>query len=111
MPPDTAFFCVGGIRNGSVVGFTNSDVISSEALLELQCDTLVSAALENQITLENVDHIHTRIVAEAANGPLLTWGCRLRRARPVGGAGYSCQSGGVSHSGIANTGLNSLVVL
>jgi len=54
---------------GSVAGFPNSDPISSEALLELQCDILIPAALENQITLENVDLVKARIVAEAANGP------------------------------------------
>ena len=54
---------------GSVAGFLNSDPISSEALLELQCDILIPAALENQITLENVDLVKARIVAEAANGP------------------------------------------
>ncbi len=56
-------------KTGSVIGFPNSDPISGEALLELQCDILIPAALENQITLENVDHIKARIVAEAANGP------------------------------------------
>src|SRR3989440_641549 len=56
-------------KTGSVVGLPNSDPISSEDVLELQCDILVPAALENQITLENVDRIQARIVAEAANGP------------------------------------------
>jgi glutamate dehydrogenase/leucine dehydrogenase len=56
-------------KTGSVVGFPNADPISNEALLELQCDILIPAALENQITLENVDLIKARIVAEAANGP------------------------------------------
>jgi glutamate dehydrogenase (NAD(P)+) len=56
-------------KTGSVAGFPNSDPISSEALLELQCDILIPAALENQITLENVDLVKARIVAEAANGP------------------------------------------
>ena len=54
---------------GSVSGFPNSDPINGEALLELQCDILIPAALENQITLDNVDRIKARIVAEAANGP------------------------------------------
>jgi glutamate dehydrogenase (NAD(P)+) len=56
-------------KTGSVTGFPSSDPISTEALLELQCDILVPAALENQITLQNVDSIKARIVAEAANGP------------------------------------------
>jgi glutamate dehydrogenase (NAD(P)+) len=56
-------------KTGSVVGFPNSNPISSEAVLELECDILIPAAMENQITLENVDHIQARIVAEAANGP------------------------------------------
>ena len=56
-------------KTGSVVGFAHSDPISSDAVLELQCDILVPAALENQITLENVESIKARIVAEAANGP------------------------------------------
>ncbi len=56
-------------KTGSVSGFPNSDPISNEALLELQCDILIPAALENQITLENVDRVQARIVAEAANGP------------------------------------------
>jgi len=56
-------------KTGSVAGFADSDSISSENLLELECDILIPAALENQITLENVDNIKARIVAEAANGP------------------------------------------
>jgi glutamate dehydrogenase (NAD(P)+) len=56
-------------KTGSVSAFPNSDPISSEAVLELQCDILIPAALENQITLANADQIQARIVAEAANGP------------------------------------------
>jgi glutamate dehydrogenase (NAD(P)+) len=57
------------VKTGSVVDFPNSEPIDSQAILELQCDILIPAALENQITLENVDRIKARIVAEAANGP------------------------------------------
>jgi len=56
-------------HTGSVVGFPNSEPISNEDLLELQCDILIPAALENQITLLNVERIQAKIVAEAANGP------------------------------------------
>jgi len=56
-------------KTGSVLGFTGAKTIPSEAVLGLECDILVPAALENQITLENVDMVKARIVAEAANGP------------------------------------------
>lgn len=58
-------------ETGSVRGFPGTTEIerSSEAL-ELESDILVPAALENQITEENVDRIRARIVAEGANGPV-----------------------------------------
>jgi glutamate dehydrogenase (NAD(P)+) len=56
-------------KTGSVIGFPDSEPISSDSLLELECDILVPAALENQITLAIADRIRARIVAEAANGP------------------------------------------
>jgi glutamate dehydrogenase (NAD(P)+) len=56
-------------RERHVSGFKEAEVIAPEALLELQCDVLIPAALENQITLRNAERIRGRIVAEAANGP------------------------------------------
>jgi glutamate dehydrogenase (NAD(P)+) len=56
-------------QNGSVVGLPGCDSISNQDLLELKCDILVPAALENTITLENADRIQAKVVAEAANGP------------------------------------------
>jgi len=43
--------------------------ITNEELLELECDILVPAALENQITGENAPRLRCRMVAEGANGP------------------------------------------
>ncbi len=57
-------------RTGSILDFPGaSNVEPSLRALELDCDILVPAALENQITSENVDRISCRILAEAANGP------------------------------------------
>ena len=56
-------------KTGSLKGFAEADAISNEKLLELECDILVPAALENQITLENAARIKAKIIAEAANGP------------------------------------------
>ncbi|MDA7714578.1 Glu/Leu/Phe/Val dehydrogenase [Candidatus Pelagibacter sp.] len=39
-------------------------------LLELDCDILIPAALENAITVDNVDKIRTKLIIEAANGPI-----------------------------------------
>jgi glutamate dehydrogenase (NAD(P)+) len=56
-------------EHGTVVGFPGSEEISNEAVLEVECEILVPAALENQITHVNASHINAKIVAEAANGP------------------------------------------
>jgi glutamate dehydrogenase (NAD(P)+) len=49
--------------------FPNVERISNSALLEIDCEVLVPAATENQITSENADRIKCKILAEGANGP------------------------------------------
>jgi len=56
-------------KTRSVVGTKGTKEISNEELLELECDVLVPAALENVITRNNADKINTKIIAELANGP------------------------------------------
>lgn len=56
-------------RTGTVVGWREADPISNAELLELDCEVLVPAALEGQITAENAPRVKARLVAEAANGP------------------------------------------
>ena len=56
-------------RSGTVVGMPGTSRISNDDLLTMKCDILVPAALENVITLNNVDQIKAKIIAEAANGP------------------------------------------
>lgn len=55
--------------SGSVTGFPGSDSITDAELLELPCEILVPAALEQQITGENAPKINTKIIVEGANGP------------------------------------------
>jgi glutamate dehydrogenase/leucine dehydrogenase len=57
-------------KTGSVVDYPGSSFITNEQLLELECDILVPAALENQITEANAANIKAKIVAEGANGPV-----------------------------------------
>ncbi|MEW5819738.1 MAG: Glu/Leu/Phe/Val dehydrogenase [Cyanobacteriota bacterium] len=56
-------------KTGSVVGFPGSDEITNDQVLELECDILIPAALENVITPENANKIKAKIIGEAANGP------------------------------------------
>ena len=57
-------------ENDSILDFPGAtNVHPNAAALELECDILIPAALENQITHENAPRIKAKIVAEAANGP------------------------------------------
>jgi len=56
-------------EHGTVQGFPGSGDISNAQILEVQCDVLIPAALENQITSRNAPKIKARVIAEAANGP------------------------------------------
>lgn len=56
-------------ETGSVVGFSGTELISNEDLLELDVDILVPSALENVITENNANRVKAKIVAELANGP------------------------------------------
>ena len=57
-------------ETGSIRSYPNAELIENpNDGLELECDILVPAALENQLTAENAPRIKASIVAEAANGP------------------------------------------
>jgi len=57
------------LQTGSVQNFENCADITNEDLLASDCDILIPAALENQITEKNADSIKAKIVSEGANGP------------------------------------------
>ena len=56
-------------KTRSVIDFHGSLPTTNEDLLELECDILIPAALENQLTSDNAPRIKAKIVAEGANGP------------------------------------------
>jgi glutamate dehydrogenase/leucine dehydrogenase len=56
-------------EHGTVQGFRGATDVSNAEVLEVECDILIPAALENQISARNADNIKARLVAEAANGP------------------------------------------
>ncbi|UCD72593.1 MAG: Glu/Leu/Phe/Val dehydrogenase [Candidatus Bathyarchaeota archaeon] len=64
-------------KTGTVVGYKASKEISNEELLELDCDVLIPAAIENVITRRNAANIKARILAEAANGPVTAQANRI----------------------------------
>lgn len=70
-------------ESDSVVGYKGCQSITNEELLELRCDILIPAALENQITKANAANIKARIVAEGANGPTTPEADRILREKRV----------------------------
>jgi glutamate dehydrogenase (NAD(P)+) len=56
-------------RTGSLMGSPDSEAVTNAELLELPCEILIPAAIENQITEENAPRISARMIAEGANGP------------------------------------------
>jgi glutamate dehydrogenase (NAD(P)+) len=56
-------------EHGTVQGFPGAMDISNAQVLEVECDILIPAALENQISAHNAGNVKARVIAEAANGP------------------------------------------
>src|SRR5881227_2390762 len=57
-------------ETGTVEGLANATPVPRDEVLEVDCDILLPAALENSITLENVGRVRASIIAELANGPV-----------------------------------------
>jgi glutamate dehydrogenase (NAD(P)+) len=56
-------------EHGSLAGFPRVERVTNAELLELDCDALVLAAREDQVTGENAGRLRCRLVVEGANGP------------------------------------------
>ena len=71
-------------ETGSILNFPGAtNLPNRDAGLELECDILIPAALENQITEENAPRVKARIIAEAANGPTTAAGENILRQKNV----------------------------
>jgi len=86
-------------ENGRVAGFPGATEIPREAVLEVECDILVPAALESVIHEGNAERIRARIIAEGANGPITPDADRILNARGVFIVpDILCNAGGVTVS-------------
>ncbi len=59
-------------KKGTVVGYPEAEETTNEALLALNVDVLIPAAIDGVITKDNVDKVKAKIIAEGANGPVST---------------------------------------
>ncbi|HEX5415009.1 MAG TPA: Glu/Leu/Phe/Val dehydrogenase [Chloroflexota bacterium] len=57
-------------EHGVVSGFPSGQLITNSELLTTDCDILVPAAMEGQITLQNAEKIKAKLIVEGANGPI-----------------------------------------
>ena len=58
-------------REGGIAGYRDAERIDNEAFWDVECDILIPAALEGQITPARAQRIKARLVLEGANGPTL----------------------------------------
>ncbi len=57
-------------KRGSVIDYSDAKKLGEKEVLEKSCDILIPAALENQITTDNVKNIKAKLILELANGPI-----------------------------------------
>jgi glutamate dehydrogenase (NAD(P)+) len=81
---DTRSLAAHALANGqSVAGYPGAQAISREDFFALDCDFLIPAALENQITAENAARVRAKIIVEGANGPTTPAADDILRERGV----------------------------
>src|SRR6185503_7807890 len=59
-------------ETGGVGGFSGAESMDAEAFWDVECDVLIPAALEGQITAARARRLKAKLVLEGANGPTLT---------------------------------------
>ena len=86
-------------RNGGIAGFSGGETIDNEDFWSVDCDILIPAALEAQITAARAEKIKAKVILEGANGPTLTQADDILRQRQVLVVpDVICNAGGVTVS-------------
>jgi glutamate dehydrogenase (NAD(P)+) len=70
-------------KHESIAGYAKAEHVDVDKFLEVPCDVLIPAAMENQITHENASRIKAKYVIEAANGPTSNEADRILHNRGV----------------------------
>ncbi|MGE3271945.1 MAG: Glu/Leu/Phe/Val dehydrogenase [Chloroflexota bacterium] len=70
-------------EHGFVEGFRDTEPLTNDELLALDCDVLVPAALEGQLHEGNADRVRAKLIVEGANGPTTAEGDEIFRARGI----------------------------
>ncbi|AJC16128.1 MULTISPECIES: Glu/Leu/Phe/Val family dehydrogenase [Pandoraea] len=70
-------------ETGGVGGFPAAETMKDEEFWSLDCEFLIPAALENQITEKNADQIRAKVVVEGANGPTTTAADDILRSKNI----------------------------
>lgn len=63
-------YCEGSVCDIDRLKLDETEVISNEDILTVDCDILIPAALDNVITIENAEKVKAKIILELANGPV-----------------------------------------
>jgi len=86
-------------RNGTIHGFPEAEKVDPAELLVTECEILIPAATENQITSLNANQVKCRILAEGANGPTTAAADEILAAKKVFVIpDILCNAGGVTTS-------------
>jgi glutamate dehydrogenase (NAD(P)+) len=80
---DVATMAAYAQEHGSLEGWDKGVRVSNQELLELECDILVLAARENQVTATNAGRLHCKLIAEGANGPISLEADAILSAREI----------------------------
>lgn len=70
-------------KNRFLKGFSDAQEVDNKSLLELPCDILIPAALEDQITAANAPRIQAKVICEGANGPTSIEGEKILDERGI----------------------------